>query len=699
MPEFRQANAEVKQQQGSQGMFGLNRAIPAGVLAGLMLLGGASGSVTGADKVVLTADDGKTAAMVAAMVSSRHINHPQIDDALSEKLFNRYIEVWDPQKLYFLQSDVDEFAASKLRLDDQILKGDVQFAGVVFERFRERMTARASTIESIVDLEHDFSVDEQIPRDADDLPWATTQAELDERWRKRIKFDLLMLKLEDKDLADARKRIKTRYRTNQVFMDQTEAYEVLELYLSSMTHCLDPHSSYMSPQTLNDFETTMKLRLEGIGARLKYEDGYTVVEEVIQGGAAAADKRLIKGDRIIGVSADAVSEFVDVVEMKLTRVVEMIRGKKGTKVRLQVLKESGGIEEYELTRTEVKITEDEVKGKVINSADWIPGQTTRLGILRIPSFYRDFQGANEGGDFKSTSRDVKVVLEEFRKENVDVLIVDLRWNGGGALQEAIEVSGLFIPKGSVVQVKEPGDSVQTYEDEDPDVYWRRPMVVVCNRFSASASEIFAGAIKDYRRGIVVGDRTTHGKGTVQNVVPVAGRMSLFAPDKGALKLTISKFYRVNGDSTQTRGVTSDVVLPSLLNHRDVGEESMDNALEFDRITRAPYNQYPNVTDAIVQSLQSKSEERVKADEDFRQINRIIERYIERKNEKLISLNESVLRAEEEELKQEKKEEEEAIKQTTGSANEDIFPKDFYNKELVNISIDYVQLLGNQQASR
>jgi carboxyl-terminal processing protease len=282
---------------------------------------------------------------------------------------------------------------------------------------------------------------------------------------------------------------------------------------------------------------------------------------------------------------------------------------------------------------------------------------------------------------------------------VDVLIVDLRWNGGGALQEAIEVSGLFIPKGSVVQVKEPGDSVQTYEDEDPDVYWRRPMVVVCNRFSASASEIFAGAIKDYRRGIVVGDRTTHGKGTVQNVVPVAGRMSLFAPDKGALKLTISKFYRVNGDSTQTRGVTSDVVLPSLLNHRDVGEESMDNALEFDRITRAPYNQYPNVTDAIVQSLQSKSEERVKADEDFRQINRIIERYIERKNEKLISLNESVLRAEEEELKQEKKEEEEAIKQTTGSANEDIFPKDFYNKELVNISIDYVQLLGNQQASR
>jgi carboxyl-terminal processing protease len=680
-------------------MIELSRAISTRLIAGLILLGAVAEQATARDKVVLTADDGKTAQLVAAMVSARHINHPQIDDALSDKLFARYIEVWDPQKLYFLQADIDEFAPEKLRLDDRILKGDVGFAAVVFERFRERMTARAATVAGLIDAEYDFTVDEQIPRDADELPWAKDQSELDERWRKRIKFDLLMLKLEDKGLEDARKRLKTRYRTNQVFMDQTEPHEVLELFLSSMTHCLDPHSAYMSPQTLNEFDTTMKLRLEGIGARLKYEDGYTVVEEVIQGGAAAADKRLVKGDRIIGVSADAVADFVDVVEMKLSRVVEMIRGKKGTKVRLQVLKESGGIEEYELTRTEVKITEDEVKGKVINSADWIPGQTTRLGVLRIPSFYRDFQGANEGGDFKSTSRDVKVVLEEFRRQNVDVLIVDLRWNGGGALQEAIEVSGLFIPKGSVVQVKEPGDSVQTYEDEDPDVYWRRPMVVVCNRFSASASEIFAGAIKDYRRGIVVGDRTTHGKGTVQNVVPVAGRMSLFAADRGALKLTISKFYRVNGDSTQTRGVVSDVVLPSLLNHRDIGEESMDNALEFDRITRAPYNQYPNVTDALVESLQKKSDTRVQTDEDFVQINKLIARYLERKNEKSISLNESVLRAEEEELKQEKKEEEEAIKQTSGSASEDIFPKDFYNKELVNISIDYLQLLSNQQAAK
>ncbi len=652
------------------------------------------------EKVVLTADDGKTAQMVASMVSSRHINHPEIDDALSEKLMNRYIEIWDPQKLYFLRADIDSFSVEKDKLDDKILKGDVSFATTVFERFKLRMGERASKIGISIDADHDFTVEEEMIKDPDDLEWASDETELDERWRKRIKFDLLMLKLDDTDLTEARKRLHTRYHTNQVFLEQTEAHEVLELYLSSMTHCLDPHSSYMSPQTLQDFEIDMRLKLEGIGARLKYDDGYTTVEEVIDGGAAHADGRLAKGDKIIGVSSDSVKDYVDVVEMKLTKVVEMIRGKKGTKVKLQVLKEAGGIEDYVLTRTEVKITEDEVKGKILESSEWIDGRKSKVGILQIPSFYRDFQGASLGGEFKSTSRDVKLVLDDFKRGGVDVLVVDLRWNGGGALQEAIEVSGLFIPKGSVVQVKEPGDSVQSFEDEDPEVYWRKPMIVVCNRFSASASEIFAGAIKDYRRGIVVGDRTTHGKGTVQNVVPVANRLSLRAVDRGALKLTISKFYRVNGDSTQTKGVTSDVVLPSLLNHREIGEDSLDNALEFDRITRADYVPFSaSVTDAIITQLKKRSETRVSEDMDFLQINKLIAKYLERQNDKTISLNEGVLRAGEEELKQEKKEEEEAIKQASGSGKDDIFPNNFYNKELVNITLDYLELVNNMTSAK
>lgn len=662
-------------------------------------------SAAAGEKVVLTPDDGKTAQIVASMVQSRHINHPEINDAVSEKLMNRYIEIWDAQKLYFLRSDIDSFTVEKDSLDDKIMNGDVEFASTVFERFRLRMDERAAKIGAMIDAEQDFTVDEDLIKDPDDIDWASDEAELNERWRKRIKFDLLMLKLDDTEhkdpeLADARKRLHTRYHTNQLFLDQTEAHEVLELYLSSLTHCLDPHSSYMSPQSLQDFEIDMRLKLEGIGARLKYEDGYTIVEEVIQGGAANADGRLMKGDKIIGVSSDAVKDYVDVVEMKLTKVVDMIRGKKGTKVKLQVQKDGGLIEDYVLTRTEVKITEDEVKGKVLESSEWIDGGKSRIGILRIPSFYRDFQGASQGGEFKSTSRDVKIVLDEFKKAEVDVLIVDLRWNGGGALQEAIEVSGLFIPRGSVVQVVEPGeDSPQVFDDEDPEVYWRKPMVVVCNRFSASASEIFAGAIKDYRRGIVVGDRTTHGKGTVQNVVSVANRLSLKAVDRGALKLTISKFYRVNGDSTQTRGVTSDVVLPSLMNHRKVGEDSLDNALAFDRIPRSDYVPFSaNVTDAIISQLNKRSETRVEGDQDFVQINKLIAKYLERQNDKTISLNEGVLRAEEEELKQEKKEEEEAIKGASTSATDDVFPNDFYNKELVSISLDYLELVNSMQSA-
>jgi len=669
-------------------------------------------SLTAADKIVLTEEDGKTAKIVASMVSSRHINHPEINDALSEKLLHRYLEIWDPQKLYLLQSDIDEFSVEKTSLDDKILKGDVQFAVDVFERFRSRMDVRAAKLDALIDVEHDFTVEEELIRDAKNIPWAANEQELDERWRKRIKFDLLMLKMDDTDLVEARKRLHKRYHTNQVFLDQTEAHEVLELYLSSMTHCLDPHSTYMSPQTLEDFRIDMELKLDGIGARLKYDDGYTMVEEVIEGGAASTDGRLKKGDKIIGVSFDASDNFVDVIEMKLTKVVDMIRGKKGTRVKLKVLvpkeeneEETAGIERrtkiYELTRTEVKITEDEVKGKILETSEWIDGRKAKVGILRIPAFYRDFRGANQGGNFKSTARDVKVVLEEFNKQDVQVLIVDLRWNGGGALQEAIEVSGLFIPKGSVVQVKEPDTGVQIFDDEDPDMYWRRPMVVVCNRFSASASEIFAGAIKDYRRGIVIGDRTTHGKGTVQNVVDVVDRRSLFSSQPhGALKLTISKFYRVNGDSTQTKGVTSDVVLPSLLNVREIGEDSLDNALEFDRITRASYSPFSaQVTDAIVSQLQQTSETRLSTDKDFTQINRLIAKYLERKNDKTISLNESVLRAEEEEMKQEQKEEEEAIKQANGGEKKDIFPEDFYNRELVNISIDYLELLRSLQTAK
>ena len=668
------------------------------ILAGLTNLGFA------ADNGRVTKDDGTTAGLVAGMVKSRHINHPSIDDSISERLLNRYVDIWDPQKLYFVKSDVDTFLASKKSLDDQILAKDVTFASVVFDRFIERMNERAPLIDRLIDTEHDFTVEEEMVVDPDNLDWAATDAELEDRWRRRVKFDLLMLKMDDTGLDEARTRLHKRYSGNRNLMQQTSGHEILELYLSSMTHCLDPHSSYMSPQTLEEFQIQMKLELQGIGARLKYDDGYTVVEEVLKGGAASAHGKLTKGDKIVGVDPDGPrgkEENVDVVEMKLSRVVDKIRGSEGTEVTLEIQKEAGGREVYTMTRQRVKLTEQEVKGEIIEAAEWIDGRKAKIGILNIPSFYRDFQGAQQGGTFKSTSRDVKQVLSDFRNQGVDALIVDLRWNGGGALSEAIEVSGLFIPRGPVVQVREPNNAVTPYEDEDPDMYWRKPMVVVCNRLSASASEIFAGAIKDYRRGIVVGDKTTHGKGSVQNVMNVASGLSLFGKDRGALKLTISKFYRVNGDSTQNKGVVSDVILPSILNHRDIGEDSLDNALAFDRIQRAsyiPFTSYGNESDT--KELAQRSADRVTNDRDFQKTQVAINRYLERKNRKTISLNEEVLRREEEELEREREEEEETMKMASGNGDsKEIFVKDAYNKELVNITLDYAEILNTRQTVR
>ena len=674
-------------------------------LLAALILSGLTGAAYAADNPGrVTPDDGKTAQLVADMVKSRHINHPPIDDRISENLLNRYIDIWDPQKLYFVQSDVDVFRTSQRLLDDQIKSADVKFASFVFDRYITRMDERGSMIDRLIDVEHDFSVNEEMVLDPDDLDWAKTTAELEDRWRRRIKFDLLMLKLDDTELADARTRLHKRYQRNRNLMKQTEGHEILELYLSSMTHCLDPHSSYMSPQTLEEFQIQMKLELQGIGARLKYDDGYTVVEEVLKGGAASAHGKLTKGDMIIGVDPDGPTggeENIDVVEMKLSRVVDKIRGKEGTSVTLQIKKEAGGIESYTMTRQRVKLTEQEVKGKIIDAGTWIDGRSARIGVLNIPSFYRDFQGATQGGNFKSTSRDVKKVLAQFRDQGVDALIVDLRWNGGGALSEAIEVSGLFIPRGPVVQVREPNNDVTPYNDEDPDMYWRKPMVVVCNRLSASASEIFAGAIKDYRRGIVVGDKTTHGKGSVQNVMNVTRGLSLFGKDRGALKLTISKFYRVNGDSTQNKGVVSDIVLPSILNHRDIGEDSLDNALAFDRIPRAnyiPFTSYGN--DSVSAQLVKNSASRVQNDPDFQKTKTAIDRYVSRKNRKTISLNEQTLRQEEEELEREKKEEEETMKLASGNGDsKDIFANDAYNKELVNITIDYAELVNGSRTVR
>lgn len=650
--------------------------------------------------------DGTVAKAVCAMVSKYHINHGRIDDEISSKLLDRFLDVLDPQKLYFLKSDVDQFEKSRLVLDDQLLEGNPQFAFDVFNTYRNRVRDRVAYAHEMIDASHDFTAEEDLITDAEDLPHSESRDALNERWRKRVKLDILNLRLDDTKPEEISDRLHKRYRMLERTINETESFEVLEMFLSSMTHCFDPHSSYMSPQTLEEFRISMQLSLDGIGAALRSEDGYTTVAQIVKGGAAEKDGRLEVGDKIMAV-AQEVGDFVDIVEMKLSKVVRLIRGKRGSKVRLQVQKgDSGDTIIYDLIRQKIELKESEVKGEIIEATDRT-GRQARIGVINIPSFYRDFNGAEKGVEnFKSTARDVQNVLVEFRNDPKgvpDAIIVDLRYNGGGALSEAIEVTGLFIDEGPVVQVKEPGANVRTYAD-DIEGAFNEPLIVVCNRMSASASEIFAGAIKDYRRGIVVGDSSTHGKGTVQNVIPVGANMfsSFFGQpkDNGALKLTINQFYRVNGDSTQNLGVKSDIVLPSLIDHMDVGEAAMDNALAFNRIDPAEYDRLAYVNNDLISRLKGSSQKRVAANDEFKEIKGDIAKYLERKNRKKISLNEAELKAERDAERKEDDEEEKEDEPESSEEEGPIFPESAYNDELLNIAIDYVEgLRGAATAQR
>lgn len=639
--------------------------------------------------------DQETAKLVATMISKFHISQKPVDDRISAMLLSRYVKELDPQKLYFVKADVDKLADYREQLDDLLKAGKVDFGYEVFALYLKRLDERVAVAHKLIDAPHDFAIDESMAVDGDQMPWAADAKEANDRWRKRIKYDLLMLKLDKKTDEEARKQLHRRYDTVKNYAHATTDDEVLEMYLTSLAHCFDPHSTYMSPQTVEDFKIQMSLSLDGIGAALRSEDGMTVVAQIVAGGAAEKDGRLKVGDKITAVG-QAEGEFQDVIEMKLNRVVRLIRGERGTKVRLRVLKESGETAEYMLVRQQIELKASEVKGEIIQVGDRIPDVKSRIGVINIPSFYRDFNGAQEGrDDFKSTTRDVQKVLKEFReKGGVDAVIVDLRMNGGGALTEAIEVTGLFIDQGPVVQVKEQNGKTKSHDDEEQGVQYSGPLVVLCNRLSASASEIFAAAIKDYGRGIVVGDTTTHGKGTVQNVMPVSNTMFRVLPggkERGALKLTINQFYRVNGDSTQNRGVQSDIVLPSLIDHMDLGESFMENALAFDRIAAAQHAQYDMANPQMISAMKDASQKRVAADPKFQMREKDIERYLARKSRKTVSLNEETLTKERDEDKAardvEKEEEERETK-----TDLPVFAKTEYNDEILHIAFDYASLL-------
>ena len=621
-----------------------------------------------------------TLAVRSYLEREHFLRHP-IDDEIAKRWFTIFLEGLDPWKLHFLQSDIDGFMQKRDGLDDAVKRGDVSFAYEVYNRFLERLDARLPLVEKLVNGAQDYAKQESIVIDRDAATWAKSEAEAEDSWRKRIKYDLLVQKMEKTSAEESKDKLLRRYRSFAKRMHQMTADELLEMYLTALTSSLDPHTSFMSPGTQENFAIAMRLQLDGIGAQLKGEDGYTTIMELTPGGAADRDGRLKKKDRVVGVGQGADGEMVDVVDTNLNEVVKLIRGKRGTLVRLKVIPVGETVPKiYDITRAKIELKDAEARGEVIEEGRKPDGTPWRIGVINLPSFYMDMDGARQGqADYKSSTRDCKRLLDEFRQKGVDCVVLDLRNNGGGSLPESISLTGLFIDTGPVVQIKDADKRVQQYDDVDPGVSWDGPFVVLTNKFSASASEIVAGAIQDYRRGLVIGDKSTHGKGTVQSLLDL-GRQ-LFqrlpnAPSLGAIKITMQQFYRPLGASTQLEGVKSDVELPSITTHLPVGESDLDHAIAFDKVPAATFQGSGRVTDDMLRALNERSTVRISGSEDFRKVQRDISQYQKRKSEKTISLVESEFDRQWNEGKA-AEDEEKKIEDEMDSQRRPVVKRDFY----------------------
>ncbi len=624
---------------------------------------------------------------------------PQIDDAIAVKWCDNFIKDLDPAKYTFLKADVEEFKKEATSLDDRIRDGNIDFAKKVLERFVIRQDERFKTQMELLKDKHDFTLDEYLSDDVDKLDYPLDKAEADSRLRKKVKFDLLYSRVvEDVDDKVAVEKWKVRYKDRNRQTHQIDSSELLQIYLTNLTKTFDPHSAYLGPKDWEDmYNQTLHLSLEGIGAQLRSEDGYPIVSEIVPGMAADKDGRLQPEDKIIGVEKDG--ETIDLVEKKLNDVVRYIRGPRGTKVRL-IVQPDGTKEKrvYELTRQKIELKEQHAKSKIIETKAE-GGRDLKIGVISLPAFYGDTGAILRGDqDAVSATSDCRKILTEYRGNGVDAVVVDLRGNGGGLLDEAKTLSGLFIDTGPIVQVKEVF-GVRHHDDDDEGTAWDGPLVVLIDRFSASASEIFAGVIRDYGRGLIVGDSSTFGKGTVQQIVMIADQVRrrdrrTSQPNRGALKLTIQQFYRANGESTQIKGVPPHIHIPSMNDHRDFGEGKMDNAFKFDKVADLPHDNYHRVPPDLVAMLEKRSVERRKADPKFTKLDEQIQKFIERKARHSISLNEAKFRAEyvpedpEEKAAEEKAKKERKKKKFT---EREVWASDFYNDEIIHIVADYLTL--------
>jgi carboxyl-terminal processing protease len=577
----------------------------------------ASPSLLPPGSIVPTDAQRATARKVGRILEDQHYSRAAIDDKMSDVVYQRYLEFLDGQRSYFLASDINDFNIYRTRFGDMIRTGDIDPAYLIFARFQQRNRERIQHAIELLNTEPDWTVNESYEFDRTHAPWPADEAAMNELWRKRVKNDALSLMLTGKTWPEAADLLRKRYERVLKRVDQVTSEDVFENLMNAYARAFDPHSSYFSPRSSEEYRIQMSLNYDGIGASLQLVDDYVTIMNVLEGGPAAVAGTLKVNDRIIGVGQGPSGPFTDVIGWRLDDVVQLIRGKAGTAVRLQVLPAGAAPgttpKVLEFTRNKVTLeaqaAHKDVKSVVRN------GRTLKIGIITVPGFYRDIEAQNAGDEnYRSTTRDVLKLINELKAEHIDGLVLDLRNDGGGYLPEATELTGLFIDHGPVVQLRDTSGRLEVLDDPESGPAYTGPLAVLVDRLSASASEIFAGAIQDYHRGVILG-QTTFGKGTVQNLVP----LDRWSPDKsGQLTVTIGKFYRVTGESTQHRGVEPDVPLASPLDTKEIGESALESALPWDRIAGVPFKTSVASTAAPpVTALATEEDERAQHDPDYK----------------------------------------------------------------------------------
>lgn len=595
---------------------------------------------------------GQVAATVSRILEQGHFTRQKLNEEVSEQFFDNYLRLLDHNRLYLLQSDVDELRERYGRsLLDSVVRGDIEPAFTIHQRYAERVEARLDQLPALIEKPFAFDSQREVEINRSKAEWPRNQEEADELWIKRIEGELLGEHLNTARLDPPQKVLTRRYDQIRRFLREQEDGDVVRTFLTALAQTYDPHSDYLSPSDMENFAIQMRLSLVGVGAVLRSDEGYARVVEVVPGGPADRDGRLRVNDRIAAV-AQGDEEFEDTVDLKLDRVVQKIRGEKGTTVRLMVIPANATdvaqTEIIDIVRDEVQLRDQEAKAELIEMPAGDGQPASRIGWITLPSFYSSSVDPRGSSTRKSTTEDVSILLNRLTQEGIDGLIIDLRRDGGGSLEEAINLTGLFIPEGPVVQVKDTNGRVDVKADSSGRTLYNGPMIVLMNRMSASASEIFAAALQDYGRALIVGDERSFGKGTVQQVIDVGRFLPLFSragDNAGSLKLTVQKFYRVKGGSTQLRGVESDIVLPSPTDSAEIGEGALHNPMEYDEVDPRLIKPWPLGPLAFLNELRQRSSSRVQAEPEFQFIVEDMERLSERISVNTLSLNKEDRQAE------------------------------------------------------